>query len=92
MLTKKRRLRTRLPRPAAAFLGFLCAFSGALAREIHFSPEERLDAIDAALIDGAKRSIDLASSTSHRARATDRRAVVAAPGHSPSALRATFLS
>ncbi len=56
MLTKKGRLRTRLPRPAAAFLGFLCAFSGALAREIHFSPEERLDMIDAALIDGAKRS------------------------------------
>ncbi len=33
----------------------------AAAQEVHFSPEERLDAIDAALIDGAKRSIDFAS-------------------------------
>ncbi len=31
------------------------------AHEIHFSPEERLDAIDAELIAGAKRSIDFAS-------------------------------
>jgi phosphatidylserine/phosphatidylglycerophosphate/cardiolipin synthase-like enzyme len=31
------------------------------AHEIHFSPEERLDAIDADLIAGAKRSIDFAS-------------------------------
>ena len=35
--------------------------SGALAQEIHYSPEERLDVIDAALIAGAKHSIDLAS-------------------------------
>jgi len=35
--------------------------TGALAQEVHYSPEERLDAIDAALIDGAKRSIDFAS-------------------------------
>jgi phosphatidylserine/phosphatidylglycerophosphate/cardiolipin synthase-like enzyme len=33
----------------------------ALAQEIHFSLEERLDAIDAALIATAKHSIDLAS-------------------------------
>src|SRR5208337_4652072 len=32
-----------------------------LAQEVHFSPEERLDAIDAALIATAKSSIDLAS-------------------------------
>jgi phosphatidylserine/phosphatidylglycerophosphate/cardiolipin synthase-like enzyme len=35
--------------------------SGAIAQEVHFSPEERLDAIDAALIATAKNSIDLAS-------------------------------
>jgi len=33
----------------------------AAAQEVHFSPEERLDAIDAALIGGARRSIDFAS-------------------------------
>jgi phosphatidylserine/phosphatidylglycerophosphate/cardiolipin synthase-like enzyme len=33
----------------------------ASAQELHFSPEERLDAIDAALIGGAQRSIDFAS-------------------------------
>jgi phosphatidylserine/phosphatidylglycerophosphate/cardiolipin synthase-like enzyme len=32
-----------------------------LAQEVHYSPEERLDAIDAGLIAGAKRSIDFAS-------------------------------
>ena len=32
-----------------------------MAQEVHYSPEERLDAIDAALIATAKRSIDLAS-------------------------------
>ena len=37
------------------------AVSGASGQEIHFSPEERLDTIDAALIATAKRSIDLAS-------------------------------
>jgi phosphatidylserine/phosphatidylglycerophosphate/cardiolipin synthase-like enzyme len=31
------------------------------AQEVHFSPEERLDAIDAALIAAAKQSIDFAS-------------------------------
>lgn len=35
--------------------------SGANAQEVHFSPEERLDAIDAALIGGAAHSIDFAS-------------------------------
>ena len=33
----------------------------ALAQEVHFSPEERLDVIDAALIATARSSIDLAS-------------------------------
>ena len=33
----------------------------ALAQEVHFSPEERLDAIDASLIASATRSIDFAS-------------------------------
>jgi hypothetical protein len=32
-----------------------------ISQEVHFSPEERLDAIDAALIATAKQSIDLAS-------------------------------
>ena len=42
---------------------FCVIFSGqfALAQEVHFSPEERLDAIDAALIATAKQSIDFAS-------------------------------
>ena len=42
-------------------LAAVCAVSAALAQEVHYSPEERLDAIDAALIATAKRSIDLAS-------------------------------
>jgi hypothetical protein len=33
----------------------------AMRNRSHFSPEERLDAIDAELIDAAKRSIDFAS-------------------------------
>ena len=45
----------------AAFLATLCALPIASAQEVHFSPEERLDAIDAALIGTAKQSIDLAS-------------------------------
>src|SRR5271169_3636068 len=44
-----------------AVLGVLAAPSALHAHEIHFSPEERLDAIDAELIAGAKRSIDFAS-------------------------------
>ncbi len=37
----------------------LCV-SAVVAQEVHFSPEERLDALDASLIAGATRSIDLA--------------------------------
>jgi phosphatidylserine/phosphatidylglycerophosphate/cardiolipin synthase-like enzyme len=33
----------------------------ASAQEIHYSPEEQLDAIDATLLEGAKHSIDFAS-------------------------------
>jgi len=44
-----------------AFLATLRALPIAFAQEVHFSPEERLDAIDAALIGTAKQSIDLAS-------------------------------
>jgi phosphatidylserine/phosphatidylglycerophosphate/cardiolipin synthase-like enzyme len=39
----------------------LLAASGAIGQEIHFSPEERLDAIDVQLIGTAKSSIDFAS-------------------------------
>ncbi len=42
-------------------LAALLVSSIACAQEVHFSPEERLDAIDAALVATAKRSIDLAS-------------------------------
>ncbi len=45
----------------AAFLAMLAVSSSAMTQEVHYSPEERLDAIDAALIATAKRSIDLAS-------------------------------
>ena len=38
-----------------------CFAIGAPAQEVHFSPEERLDTIDAALISGAQRTIDFAS-------------------------------
>ena len=38
-----------------------CAVTATLAQDVHYSPEERLDAIDAALIATAKRSIDFAS-------------------------------
>jgi len=46
---------------ASAFGALLLVCSAALAQEIHFSPEERLDTIDCALIATAKQSIDLAS-------------------------------
>ena len=47
---------------ASAALAALAIFSlGASAQEVHFAPEERLDAIDAALIGGAHHSIDFAS-------------------------------
>lgn len=42
-------------------LAALSAIPPALAQEVHFSPEERLDAMDAALIATARSSIDLAS-------------------------------
>jgi hypothetical protein len=45
----------------SALFAVVCAIGATLAQEVHYSPEERLDAIDAALIDGAKRSIDFAS-------------------------------
>ena len=46
---------------ARAVSALLLFASIAFAQEVHFSPEERLDAIDAALIATAKSSIDLAS-------------------------------
>jgi phosphatidylserine/phosphatidylglycerophosphate/cardiolipin synthase-like enzyme len=42
-------------------LAMLLGASVAVAQEVHYAPEERLDAIDARLIGGAKRSIDFAS-------------------------------
>ena len=51
-------------RHRSTFLCLLTVLLGAgapLAQEVHFSPEERLDAIDAALIGTAKQSIDFAS-------------------------------
>ena len=44
-----------------ALLIALVPVAGAAAQEVHYSPEERLDAIDAALIATAKLSIDFAS-------------------------------
>jgi len=46
---------------ARAISALLLISSSAHAQEAHFSPEERLDAIDAALIATARSSIDLAS-------------------------------
>ena len=48
-------------RAAAVVLSIALVVSHAIAQEVHFSPEERLDAIDTALIDTAKRSVDFAS-------------------------------
>jgi phosphatidylserine/phosphatidylglycerophosphate/cardiolipin synthase-like enzyme len=53
MLTGK----VALPYMLSAYLWSGCAF----CQELHYSPEERLDRIDAALIATAKTSIDLAS-------------------------------
>jgi phosphatidylserine/phosphatidylglycerophosphate/cardiolipin synthase-like enzyme len=57
------RLRRQLVRAGQALL--LSLTSGFVlygdAEEIHFSPEERLDAIDATIIEGAKLSIDFAA-------------------------------
>jgi hypothetical protein len=47
--------------PFPYLLTALFAASAAIAQEVHFSPEERLDAIDAGLIATAKGSIDFAS-------------------------------
>ena len=46
---------------AAASLAALGVASASSSQEVHYSPEERLDTIDAALISAAKSSIDLAS-------------------------------
>ena len=47
---------------ACAFLLIgLLGVSAAVGQEIHFSPEERLDAIDVQLMGNAKQSIDFAS-------------------------------
>ena len=46
---------------AHALSALLLFASSAFAQEIHYAPEERLDAIDAQLIATAKSSIDLAS-------------------------------
>ena len=51
----------RCSRALAAFFAAFWFLPSAFAQEIHFSPEERLDSIDAALIATAKNSIDLAS-------------------------------
>ena len=45
--------------PLVAFVALRA--SHGVAQEVHFAPEERLDAIDASLIATAKRSLDLAS-------------------------------
>jgi hypothetical protein len=55
----------RAGRFISAGLAALCSLSPALAQEIHFSPEERLDAIEAALIVTARISIDFASCALH---------------------------
>jgi phosphatidylserine/phosphatidylglycerophosphate/cardiolipin synthase-like enzyme len=52
----------RTTRTAAAAIAAVAILTlAASAQEVHFSPEERLDAIDAGLIATAKRSIDFAS-------------------------------
>jgi phosphatidylserine/phosphatidylglycerophosphate/cardiolipin synthase-like enzyme len=58
LLMRAKRLSLGLP-IITALARFLVL--SAVAQEIHFAPEERLDVIDAALIGTAKRSIDLAS-------------------------------
>jgi len=45
----------------SALVGGGAGASGAIAQEVHYAPEERLDAIDAGLTGGAKSSIDFAS-------------------------------
>jgi phosphatidylserine/phosphatidylglycerophosphate/cardiolipin synthase-like enzyme len=46
---------------SVAFLAALCTAPAAVAEEIHFSPEERLDVVDVALISSANQSIEFAS-------------------------------
>jgi phosphatidylserine/phosphatidylglycerophosphate/cardiolipin synthase-like enzyme len=61
-MASPRRQLARLGQGTALLLSLaMCFASRANAQEIHFSPEERLDAIDAAIIKGAKRSIDFAA-------------------------------
>src|SRR5271166_3963299 len=52
---------TRSKFGAALLIALAHVAAGAAAQEVHFSPEERLDTIDAALIATAKLSIDFAS-------------------------------
>jgi phosphatidylserine/phosphatidylglycerophosphate/cardiolipin synthase-like enzyme len=57
----RRALGRWLQSTTAALCALLWAGEAAYSQEVHFSPEERLDTIDAQLIEGAKLSIDLAS-------------------------------
>ena len=61
MISPRRQL-ARLGPGVALLLSLTSSFAFcASAQEIHFSPEERLDAIDAAMIESAKLSIDFAA-------------------------------
>src|SRR5271166_4001417 len=61
-MTSPRREVARLGQGVALVLSLTSSFAlCAGAQEIHFSPEERLDAIDAATIESAKLSIDFAA-------------------------------
>jgi len=61
-MVSPRRQVARLGQGVALLLSLTPSFAFcASAQEIHFSPEERLDAIDAAMIESAKLSIDFAA-------------------------------
>ena len=61
-MTSPRRQVARLGPGVALLISLTSSFAlCAGAQEIHFSPEERLDAIDAAIIESAKLSIDFAA-------------------------------
>ena len=61
MISPRRQV-ARLGQGVGLLLSLTSSFaSSASAQEIHFSPEERLDAIDAAIIESAKLSIDFAA-------------------------------
>ncbi len=61
-MVSPRRQVARLGQGVALLLSLTPSFAlCASAQEIHFSPEERLDAIDAAMIESAKFSIDFAA-------------------------------